>query len=169
MLNEWVFDARLMEQEVTRFFILLHTDTTLIDWSCSFAGRDSSASALSLALYILKIAASYFRIIGQSSYMIIRSGWITSTRVSTVSFAVVLCSHPNTRACRLLRLQKLLIYAAIDNLFLSVYTTLGHPALISALGYLSAISILQLYYITIIIIINIITHFAHFSHNFPVP
>jgi len=31
MLNEWVFDARLMEQEVTRFFILFHTDTTLID------------------------------------------------------------------------------------------------------------------------------------------
>jgi len=46
-----------------------------------------------------------------------------------------------------LRLQKLLIYAAIDNRFFSVYTTFGHPALISALGYLSAISILQLYYI----------------------
>jgi hypothetical protein len=56
MLNEWVFDARLMEQEVTRFFILFHTDTTLIDRPIdpSFAGRDSSASALSLALYILK-------------------------------------------------------------------------------------------------------------------
>jgi len=52
-----------------------------------------------------------------------------------------------TRARRLLRLQKLLIYAAIDNRFFSVYTTFGHPALISALGYLSAISILQLYYI----------------------
>jgi hypothetical protein len=31
MLNEWVFDARLMEQQVTRLFILFHTDTTLID------------------------------------------------------------------------------------------------------------------------------------------
>jgi len=30
MLNEWVFDARLIKQ-VTRFFILFHTDTTLID------------------------------------------------------------------------------------------------------------------------------------------
>jgi len=31
MLNEWVFDARLMEQEVTRFFILFLFHTTLID------------------------------------------------------------------------------------------------------------------------------------------
>jgi hypothetical protein len=31
MLNEWVFDARLIKQEVTGFFILFHTDTTLID------------------------------------------------------------------------------------------------------------------------------------------
>jgi len=31
MLNEWVFDVRLMEQQVTRLFILFHTDTTFID------------------------------------------------------------------------------------------------------------------------------------------
>jgi len=31
MLNEWVSDARLMEQQVTRLFILFHTDTTFID------------------------------------------------------------------------------------------------------------------------------------------
>jgi hypothetical protein len=31
MLNEWVYDARLMEQQVTRLFILFHTDTTFID------------------------------------------------------------------------------------------------------------------------------------------
>jgi len=31
MLNEWVFDARLMEQQVTRLFILLRTDTIFID------------------------------------------------------------------------------------------------------------------------------------------
>jgi hypothetical protein len=31
MLNEWVFDARLMEQQVTRPFILLQKDTIFID------------------------------------------------------------------------------------------------------------------------------------------
>jgi len=31
MLNEWVFDARLIEQQITRLFILFHTDTTFID------------------------------------------------------------------------------------------------------------------------------------------
>jgi len=31
LLNEWVFDARLMEKQVTRLFILPHTDTTFID------------------------------------------------------------------------------------------------------------------------------------------
>jgi len=31
MLNEWVFDVRLMKQQITRLFILLHTDTIFID------------------------------------------------------------------------------------------------------------------------------------------
>jgi len=31
MLNEWVFDARLVKQDVTRFSILFHIDTTVID------------------------------------------------------------------------------------------------------------------------------------------
>jgi hypothetical protein len=61
MLNEWVFDARLMEQEVTKFFIPLYTDTTLIDWPIDSVASIRllfvvrlSVSALSLALYILK-------------------------------------------------------------------------------------------------------------------
>jgi hypothetical protein len=67
--------------------------------------------------------------------------------VSTVSFALsFVLIQIRTRACRLFRLQRFLIHAAIDNRFFSVYTTLGHPAMIFALGYLSAISILQLYY-----------------------
>jgi len=43
MLNEWVFDARLMEQEVARFFILFHQYNSYrqADWPCSFAVRDS--------------------------------------------------------------------------------------------------------------------------------
>jgi len=45
MLNEWIFDARLMEQQVTRLFILFHTD-----WPCSFAGRDFSATLWSTPL-----------------------------------------------------------------------------------------------------------------------
>jgi len=59
MLNEWIFHARLMEQEVTRFFILFHR-TTLIDRPIDFVASvrlfvvPLSVSALSLALYILK-------------------------------------------------------------------------------------------------------------------
>jgi len=43
MLNKWVFDARLMEQEVVRFFILFHQYNFYrqADWPCSFAVRDS--------------------------------------------------------------------------------------------------------------------------------
>jgi len=51
----------------------------------------------------------HLRVVGQSLHIIIRSGWITSTRVSTVSFAVVLCSGrirpTHARARRLLWLQ----------------------------------------------------------------
>jgi len=45
MLNEWVFDARLMEQQVTGLFILFHTNTTFIDRPTdSVALRDSDHS-----------------------------------------------------------------------------------------------------------------------------
>jgi len=41
-------------------------------------------------------ATPHLRVVGQSLHTIIRSGRITSTRVSMVSFAVVLCSGPHT-------------------------------------------------------------------------
>jgi hypothetical protein len=73
-----------MEQEVTRFFNIFHTGTTLIDRPidpCSFAGlfccssfvssvvrRSSFVPRLSLALYILKTASH--RVIGTYDYSI---------------------------------------------------------------------------------------------------
>jgi len=156
MLNEWV-DARLMEQQITRLFILFHTDTTFIDrpidpvaspvetllpffgthrWLAPsirlflvclslvrhlFVVHLSVSCALFLALYILKggVPLQGHRPIVTYDYSVRTN---TSTRVSTVlsrlSFILIHTHH----AHRLLRLQKLLIYAAIDNRFFSIYT-----------------------------------------------
>jgi len=93
-----------MEQEVTRFFILFHADTTLIDRPIDSVASIRlfvvrlSISALSLALYILKsgVPLQGYRPIVTYDYSV-RMNHVNAG--VTVSFAVVLCSHPNTHMC----------------------------------------------------------------------
>jgi len=126
---EWVFDARLMEQEVTRFFILFHTGTTLIDrpidpFADSFAG-----------LFCFCLVSLYTKKRHPTSGLSAnRHIWLFDPNESRqheckrfssqLSFVLI---RIRTRACRLFRLQKLLIHAAIDSRFFSVYTIILIP------------------------------------------
>jgi len=101
MLNEWVFDARLMEQEVTRFFIPFHTDTILIDRPI-----DPVASPLETLLPLVR------------SQFVVRLSLVYFSFVSHMSFVLI---RIRIRARRFLRLQSFLIHAAIDNRFRLYY------------------------------------------------
>jgi len=106
--------------------------------------RDNSLNVISLSIlsYFPNICSSYTWHGKLTSYFFKRNFCMTQSvrRSSVFRMSLVFLSFVS-RTHRLLRLQRFLIYAAIG----SIYTTLSHPALISALGYLSPISILQLY------------------------